>query len=558
MIVKRGLADELHWFPEARFGMFIHFGLYALLGRGEWVMYHEDIPREEYEKLARRFNPKRFNADEWVETAKRCGARYITVTAKHHDGFCLFGSDLTDYNITNTPFGRDLIGELIAACHRHRMPICLYYSQPDWHHPSFVHRQGAFKDLQYDRPDDEPNWRRFQEYVEGQVLELCTKYGRIDGIWFDGVHKAEREWRGRRLYRLIKQHQPGAIVNDRAGRGDFFTPERSLSDRAAAAGYMVESCQAVSCQGWGYVKDAELFAAPYLIESLVRMAAVGGNYLLNVGPKPDGALPAEQVERFEHIGKWLEAHGRAIYGTEGCPLHRESEDVLYTRRGKRLFAHLLRWPERDSLVLKRLRRLPTRARLLATGTRLKIAASDDGVALRGLPAIPPDPSVNVVEMVFEDDRVLRPLPRPELAPTHRLGSRPLALSAETAIRRGFGPKGSVTQVGTLPDGGSCIERWASPEQTASWRIECDRPARCRVTVEMGCRQPYSGSTFTVRAAGQSLEGTVPATAGDRDFRRVHVGEIELPAGKTALTLRPKKLNYGYVFATVRRVVLTPT
>ena len=158
MIVKRDLDADQQWFPAARFGMFIHFGLYALLGRGEWVMYNEDIPREEYSKLAERFNPHRFDAAAWVAAAQRCGCRYITVTAKHHDGFCLFDSALTDYKITNTPFKRDLIGELVTACRQAGMRVCLYYSQPDWHHKNFVHRPQAFKDLQYARPDDRPDW----------------------------------------------------------------------------------------------------------------------------------------------------------------------------------------------------------------------------------------------------------------------------------------------------------------------------------------------------------------------------------------------------------------
>jgi alpha-L-fucosidase len=556
VIVKRRLADELQWFPESRFGMFVHFGLYALLGRGEWVMYHEDIPREEYGKLARRFNPKRFNADEWVETAKRCGARYMTVTAKHHDGFCLFASELTDYHIGNTPFGRDLIGELIDACHRQKMRIVLYYSQPDWHHPSFVHRPGAFKDLQHDRPGDEPNWPKFRKYVEEQVLELCTRYGRIDGIWFDGVHKTEREWGGRRLYRLIKQHQPAAVVNERAGYGDFFTPERQLSYLAAAEGYMVESCQAVTCNGWGYVRKPEFFSGAYLIESLARMAAAGGNYLLNIGPKPDGTLPVEQVERLGEVGEWLAVHGKAIYGTQGCPMLGESEEMLYTRSGDRVFLHLLRWPERDSVRLTHLRRPPVRARMLATGERLQIAEAESGVMLRGLPPMPPHPAANVIELVFDDDRILHRLPPPGPPAIHRLTSKGVVLPAETAMRRGFGPKGSVTQLRELPDGSTCIDRWTSTEQQASWQIECDRSIRCRIAVEMACPKPYAGSTFTVRIADHTLCGAVPETSGGNDFALVQVGTLELPAGKSRLTLKPEQLNYGYVFATVRRVVLT--
>ena len=225
IVRKESAVDpQLRWFGQARFGMFVHFGVYAPLGKGEWAMYHEDIRREAYEPLMAEFCPHRFDADEWVDVAEGAGARYITVTAKHHDGFCLFDSALTDWKITNTPFGRDLIGELVAACQRRGMRIVLYYSQPDWHHPNYVHLPGAFKDLWYARADDAPDWRRYQAYLRGQVLELVTQYGPIDGLWFDGSHKSEQAWQGKQLYALIKQHQPGAVVNDRARYGDFFTP----------------------------------------------------------------------------------------------------------------------------------------------------------------------------------------------------------------------------------------------------------------------------------------------------------------------------------------------
>jgi len=251
-IVRRQSKQDprLRWFGEARFGMFVHFGIYSQIGHGEWVMLREGIARREYEKLARSFNPRKFDADRWVDLAAQAGARYITFTAKHHDGFCMFDSQLTDFKITNTPFGRDLLRELVDACHRRGMRIVVYYSQPDWRHRSYVHRPGAFKDLQTIPPDQEPDWPTYQAYMEGQVRELVTNYGRIDGIWFDGFHCSEKQWRGRRLYRLIKQHQPCAVVNDRARYGDFFTPERSLPDDLSDS--LFEACESVQADGWGY------------------------------------------------------------------------------------------------------------------------------------------------------------------------------------------------------------------------------------------------------------------------------------------------------------------
>jgi len=566
MIVRRQFDPKLEWFRQARFGMFVHFGLYALLGRGEWVMYREGIAREEYEKLMHQFNPWRFDADEWVETARQAGARYITVTAKHHDGFCLFDSALTDYKITNTPFGRDLIGELIEAGHRRRMPIVLYYSQPDWHHPNFVHRPEAFKDWPHPRPGDEPDWPRYQEYLEGQVLELCTKYGKIGGIWFDGVHKTEQEWRGRRLWQLIKKHQPSAVVNERAGFGDFFTPERRLHLVPAAAGYMVEVCQSVCADAWGYREHGRLFSTPALVASLVTAAGGGGNFLLNIGPRPDGTLPEDQVERLLGVGQWLSKYGRAIYGTRGFPAVEGDGKVWYTARGSRLYV-LFQWPETDALVLDKLLRRPLRARLLGVSgraSRLEIEQSDEGVVLAGLPAEPVEKSVNVAELVFDkpEDIRLRRAPRPPAPPPIDLGSqRQVILRAEQARREGFGPKGAT--LGLTPGAdkesgkGARLGPWSSPEQKAVWVLRATRPGRWRVVVEMACPAPYSGSTFEVRLARQKLTGSVPETAGFGDFLPVELGELEIPAGQHRLTLQPRRLNYGYIFAAVRAVVLKP-
>lgn len=567
MIVRKPLDPEQNWFPQARFGMFIHFGLYALLGRGEWVMYNENIPREEYEKLQQRFNPRRFCAEEWVAAAQKSGCRYITITAKHHDGFCLFDSALTDYKITRTPFGRDLIGELIAACHEADMRICLYYSQPDWHHKNFVHRPKAFKDLPYTRPDDEPNWPAYLRYYIGQVRELCTNYGRIDGIWFDGVQRTEQEWQGRRVYRLIRALQPHAVVNDRAGYGDFFTPERTLAEGPAAAGYMVEACQSVAEVAWGYHKDTALYSAEALLEALVKMAAANGNYLLNIGPTPEGTLPEEWLQRFYEIGEWLASHGESIYGTQGCPGQHESATMLYTRRGRKLYLHLLQWPGADRVRLQRLRTVPASARLLKTKQRLRIMAAGKEVELQGLPARAPSWGVNVIEMTFATDKMLQPAVRAG----ERLDAGQLCvaegpevyLSAEGAGLRGFGFKGYVLRKEVLRPAEWRLTRPAEvainaywmPEQTAEWRVRLAAPAVYRVAVQMACPSPYEGTEFVLEGAGQKLRGVVPDTGGERQFAPVEIGKIKLPAGESILRLHPTKPKYAFFFAHVKGLQL---
>jgi len=558
MIVSKAAKHDLRlrWFDEARFGMFIHFGLYALLGRGEWVMYHEQIPRDEYETLAARFNPKRFDADEWVALARDAGARYITVTAKHHDGFCLFDSALTDYKITNTPFGRDLIGELIAACHRADMRICLYYSQPDWHHPNFVHQPGAFKDLDHPPADQQPDRDRYLEYYIGQVRELCSNYGRIDGIWFDGSHKSEADWCGRRVYRMIKKLQPTAVVNERARHGDFFTPERRLPDDLT--GYLFEACQSVSTEAWGYRGETTLFSTRYLIESLVRMAGRGGNYLLNVGPHPDGHIPEDQAQRMRAIGDWLKRNGQAVYGTQGFALAADKAPCA-TQRGRDLYVLLPRWPDTDRVTLDGLRSLPEKAVLLHDRKRICCERGRDGIVLRGLPPNAPETTVNVIKLTFaEPPKPRRPRRRP--APVITVDAEnPTTLAAETARVDGRGPKGTrlrLTPSSDRPGAPACLSDWKAPEQRAIWTGACARSGRYEVSVSVRCSRQRAGSSYVVRSAGQAIEGTVRATPHGA-FRRQRVGVLHLKSGRLQVTLQATRLTWGYVFADIRDLRLKP-
>ncbi|MBI4027521.1 MAG: alpha-L-fucosidase [Verrucomicrobia bacterium] len=555
----RGLPRELEWFREARFGMFVHFGLYALSGRNEWIMYNDKIPRAEYAKLTRRFNPRRFKAEEWVGVARAAGARYLTITAKHHDGFCLFDSALTDFKITNTPFGRDLIGELIHACQKTGLRIILYYSQPDWRHPNYVHRKGAFKDLQYDLPDDQPDWDKYMAYVFGQVEELCTKYGRIDGIWFDGCQRTERMWRGRELYRLIKKHQPAAVINDRAGYGDYFTPERSLSNLPAAAGYMVEACQSICRESWGYRRKGNLFSSPSLLDSLVRMIANDGNYLLNIGPKPDGSLPEDQVQRLLDIGRWLKQHAPAIYGVRGLPLRAESEDMLYTANGRKVYLHLLRRPVANAISLSRLKTHPVSAKLMGSPSALGIDGKNGCVRLTGLPSRPRHPCPQVIEMTFARADSVKPAPKPPPPTQHHVALRgPTVLDVTTATRTGFGLKGSVIELHKSDQAGApChyLSPWTHPCQKVTWYLCCKQPMRRRVTVRMASLPLHGGARFVVKVGRQVLHGVVPETKHHQDFQDVPLGTIRLPKGRSKLALAPIELALGYFFAHIQCVVL---
>ena len=558
MIVPRNVPPELRWFEEARFGMFIHFGLYALLGRGEWVMYHESIPRAEYEKLARRFDPRRFDADAWVGLAQDAGARYITCTAKHHDGFCLFDSALTDYKITRTPFKRDLIGELADACHRAGMRLIFYYSQPDWHHPNYVHQRGAFKDLDDPPATDEPDWDRYVAYYIGQVRELCTNYGRIDGIWFDGSHKSEQEWRGRQVYRMIKRLQPDAVVNDRARHGDFFTPERRLPDDLT--GYMFEACQSVSPQAWGYRAASALYGAPYLVRSLVRMASSGGNYLLNVGPAPDGAVPHDQAGRMRAVGRWLRTHGEAVYHTQACALPLPPEELRATRRGKTVYVHLLQWPDTDRFPLSGVQTKPSRAEMIGTRAKLSICEGDRGLEVAGLPATPPDGLPAVVKLTFRSTPKLRlakaVVPRPPSVVLKATGATVLPVAS--AELRGRGVKGALLRRVTDPGTGNHVAGWLTPDQKIAWSIDVQKAGDYAVSVDISCPPEWTDCEVVVRVSAQTVRAQLRPTAGLGDYRRRRIGLVHLPKGRPRLTLWPGRLHWSHRFGNVRSVVLTPS
>jgi alpha-L-fucosidase len=345
-------TPRLEWFRAARFGMFIHWGLYAIPagvwrgqpidGIGEWLMLRARVPVAEYERLASQFNPVRFDADAWASLAAESGARYVVITAKHHDGFCMFKSDLTRYNIVDaTPFGRDPMTELSEACRRRGLRFCLYYSQTqDWHHPG-----GDGNDWDYDE-----STRDFDGYVEAyvkpQVRELLSNYGPIGLIWFDTPKRMTPD-QSRGLVELVHQLQPDCLVNGRIGNGlgDY----AESRDNVVPGGALEVDWEvpATINDTWGFkTNDHNWKSAADLVRNLVDVASKGGNYLLNVGPTAEGVIPQPSVERMQAIGRWLEANGEAIYATQPGPIQGQ-EHVRSTARGSTVYLHALHWPGAD-------------------------------------------------------------------------------------------------------------------------------------------------------------------------------------------------------------------
>jgi len=402
-----GDADRerrMKWWHEAKFGMFIHWGLYSLLGRHEWVMENEAIPVEEYEQLAKRFNPRPNAAREWAKLARRAGQRYMVMTTKHHEGFCLFHSKLTSYCAPKQAAGRDLVAEYVEAARAEGLRVGFYYSLMDWHHPDGARCA-----------TDEAARKRFVEYIHGQIRELMTNYGKIDILWYDVAWPLNAEgWESERMNQMVFQLQPDIIINNRnLLPGGFSTPEQRI--QADASGRAWEACMTMN-DSWGYHAADDNWKRPRTcILNLVTCARDGGNYLLNIGPRGDGSVPEESVRILETVGHWLERNGQAIYGAERCRVNR-SNYANFSRKGNTLFMHVSYWPG-ETVVLAGLQAKVKSARLLASGRPVRFEQDEFRVRFLGLPPKPPDDPVTVIaaecdsEPVQNMDRVRRERPR---------------------------------------------------------------------------------------------------------------------------------------------------
>ncbi len=365
-------AERMRWWTDARFGMFIHWGLYAMPARHEWVKQYERITNENYEKYFKRFNPDLYNPKEWARQAKEAGMKYVVLTSKHHEGFCMWDSKYTDYKVTNTPIGKDLIREFVDAFRAEGIHIGFYYSLIDWHHPDFtidrVHPQridnGTKAD--YDKLNVGKNMDNYRQYMKDQVTELLTNYGKIDIIWFDFSYpgengKGHEDWDSEGLLKIARTLQPGIIVDNRLdlndvwGGWDIITPEQVKVDKCptwkAPDGTEKkvhwETCQTFS-GSWGYHRDETTWKSPaQLIELLSETVSKGGNLLLNVGPTARGEFDYRATERLAAMGKWMHSNSKSIYECTEAPedLQAPANTVLtYNPKTNVLYIHLLNYP----------------------------------------------------------------------------------------------------------------------------------------------------------------------------------------------------------------------
>ncbi len=401
-------AARMKWFNEARFGMFVHWGVYSVPAGewkdkkdlGEWFLEETHMPVSQYEKFALQFNPVKFDAKKWVAIAKGAGMKYIVITSKHHDGFGMFPSNETDWCIKSTPFKRDPLKELSEACREAGIKFCLYHSIMDWHHPDWGTRRPW-----NDKATGKPDMDRYTAYMKRQLKELVTTYGPLGILWFDG--EWESPWtaeRGEDLYAYVRSLQPDIIINNRVGKarsgmeggdkgrgvGDYFTPEQNVPANGFGPGVYWESCMTMN-NHWGYNKNDHNFKSTKdLIHILVDCASKGGNLLLNVGPTAEGLIPETSVQRLNEMGEWMKVNGESIYGTTATTIGKPKWGRS-TTKGTSVYLHVFDWPKDGKLMVEKLVKPMQKAWLLSDADKKPLSTKASGTSmLINVPADAPD------------------------------------------------------------------------------------------------------------------------------------------------------------------------
>ncbi len=407
-------AARTQWFRDAKFGLFIHWGVYSMIGREEWARQLLQIPVAEYQYYADNFNPTAFDPDAWVALAKAAGIRYIVITSKHHDGFCLFDSRFTDHDIMKAKYGRDILAMLAAACKKAGMPLGFYYSIMDWHHPDYLPRRNWEKD----RSTRSADFNRYMEYAINQVQELVKNYDPAI-LWFDGEWEhSNEEQRAAEIERTLLGLKPSLLINDRLfkrepGHGDFGTPENYVPATGIrnpdGSLRLWEACYTMNFNGWGYNRyETEFHSASQLIRQLIEIVSKGGNLLLNIGPQPDGRIQPEFESRLRHIGEWLKVNGEAIYGAGPSVFERLPFFGRATVKGTRIYLHVMGWPADRKIRLPGLKTQVNRVALLAEPTReLRMRRAGADVIIT-LPERPLDLDATVVTVDLQGPPEVEP------------------------------------------------------------------------------------------------------------------------------------------------------
>ena len=409
------------WFVHDRFGMFIHWGVYALPARHEWVKHREEIPDEKYDVYFRHFDPDLYDPTIWAKAAKNAGMKYFVITTKHHEGFCLWDSDLTDYKAPKTPYGKDLLKPAVEAFRAEGLKVGFYHSLIDWHHPEFpidgIHPMRNNKELR--EREKNRDIRKYAEYLHGQTRELLTRFGKIDVMWFDFSYpshadggKGRNDWQSEKLLKMVRELQPEVVLDDRLDLDhgfDIRTPEQwQPQEWVKVDGKPVvwEACQTLN-GSWGYDRDnLDWKSVNLLLWMLIDSVSKGGNMLLNIGPNGRGEFDPRALSTLEGIGKWMRVNGRSIYGCTASD-YAPPPDCRYTQNGNRLYLHVLAWPLRH-IHLKGLRDRLVYAQFLHDASEIKIFPNEfghsekDNTVVLEIPIQKPNVEIPVIELFLKE------------------------------------------------------------------------------------------------------------------------------------------------------------
>ena len=549
-------AARMEWWRDARFGMFIHWGLYSEAagywngqpqsGAGEWIMTDTRIPRAQYETLAPHFDPIKFDADQWAETAHNAGMKYLVITSKHHEGFCMFKTTATDYNVVDaTPWHKDPLEALSKACRRHGIKFCVYYSIMDWHSPDQAPANPDPEHPTYNPTSFVPNQKEaYIQYMETELKELITQYhpGLIwfDGQWMNGWSDED----GQQLYRYLRTLDPKLIINNRVkGAGDYETPEQYIPPNGLP-GRDWETCMTMN-DTWGYKRDDNDWKSTQtLIRNIVDIASKGGNYLLNVGPTGEGLIPDASIERLSEIGNWMKVNGSAIYGTSAGPFAKQLPWGRCTSKTSghhtTLYLHVFDWPADGRLMVPLSNKIKRASLLVDPSTPLRTETGTNGATIF-LPAQAPDKisSTIVVKLDGAPEVITDPIVQ------NNDGS--ILLHASDA-----GLHGSQIQYesGKSHDD---IGYWFQSDDWADWTFRVTHPGKFMMTAEIAAP---SATSFQLSVAGQDFHCVAQVTADYFHYTPVQIGTIEIPAaGDVTLAVHP--IKDGWQPMNIRSIKLEP-
>lgn len=552
-------AERLRWFQDAKLGIFVHWGVYASVGKSEWARDVFHIPQPQYDEFAHSFNPSAFDANAWLDLVASSGARYMVVTSKHHDGFSIYRSPASDYDMEITPYPGDPLKMLSTAAKARNIRLGFYYSIMDWHHPDYFPKRDWEVKASTPQANGSKNIDKYIEFAKAQLKELLTGYGDVASMWFDGEWEhTNEEVHATEIREMIRSLQPNALVNDRLFKRqpgadtDFGTPEQYVPATgirtATGKPLLWESCVTVNQGSWGYSKYETDFKTPRdLIRMLIEVVSKGGNLLLNVGPRPDGTISEDFTSRLRTLGRWLEANGDSIYGTTASPFERLPFFGRATRKGNRIFLHVFEWPKNQKLVVPGLRASVASAYLLSNPNSKFNTSQRGHDLLIDVPASAPDETANVIVIEMSSKPVIeQSVDQPD-------SKGVVHLRAETAeIESNMGQRAQKDNF----LGHVFITKWTRSEDVPSWKFRTLKTGSYAINMSYGAGKASQGGTFSIEIDQQKLDGKVETTSNPFVFGSHELATVQLKPGNHTIRIR-SNIKHGDEVMTLESVDLTP-